>query len=77
MCLGAFPWSGVRLLVCGAWDEDAAKVGFDEGSKPSDWVGELEDRGISVRREVCREEATSVLRAYAESGGLIYSGRRG
>jgi tRNA(Arg) A34 adenosine deaminase TadA len=34
MCLGATPWSGVRGLVCGARDEDASAVGFDEGSKP-------------------------------------------
>ncbi|MDP8952844.1 MAG: nucleoside deaminase [Actinomycetota bacterium] len=77
MCLGAVPWSGVRHLVCGARDEDAAEIGFDEGPKPSDWVGELERRDISVRRDVCRDEAASVLRDYAAGDGLIYNGRRG
>ena len=77
MCLGATPWSGVRGLVCGARDEDARAVGFDEGAKMSEWVGSLEDRGISVRRSVLREEAVSVLREYAERGGEIYNSRRG
>jgi tRNA(Arg) A34 adenosine deaminase TadA len=36
MCLGASPWSGVRPLVCGALDEDAVEIGFDEGMKPAD-----------------------------------------
>ena len=31
MCLGATPWSGIRRLVCGARDEDAEEIGFDEG----------------------------------------------
>jgi tRNA(Arg) A34 adenosine deaminase TadA len=77
MCLGATPWSGVRSLVCGARDEDARAVGFDEGAKMSEWVGALEDRGISVRRSVLREEAVAVLREYAERGGEIYNSRRG
>jgi tRNA(Arg) A34 adenosine deaminase TadA len=33
MCFGAVPWSGVQQLVCGARDEDARAVGFDEGPK--------------------------------------------
>ena len=77
MCLGATPWSGVRHLVCGARDEDARAVGFDEGSKMSEWVGSLEDRGISVERNVLREEAVAVLREYAEGGGEIYNSRQG
>jgi len=77
MCLGATPWSGVRHLVCGARDEDARAVGFDEGSKMSEWVGSLEDRGISVERNVLREEAVAVLREYAERGGEIYNSRQG
>jgi tRNA(Arg) A34 adenosine deaminase TadA len=75
MCLGAIPWSGVRGLVCGAAAEDAEAVGFDEGSKPFDWIRELERRGIDVRRGVLREAAADVLRAYARSGGPIYNGR--
>ena len=77
MCLGATPWSGVRHLVCGARDEDARAVGFDEGSKMSEWVGSLEDRGISVERNVLREEAVAVLREHAERGGEIYNSRQG
>ncbi|MBA3795214.1 MAG: nucleoside deaminase [Rubrobacter sp.] len=77
MCLGATPWSGVRHLVCGARDEDARAVGFDEGSKTSEWVGALEDRGITVQQDVLREEAVAVLREYAERGGEIYNSRQG
>jgi tRNA(Arg) A34 adenosine deaminase TadA len=32
-CFGATPWSGVRRLVCGAREEDARRIGFDEGPK--------------------------------------------
>ena len=47
--------------MCGARDEDAERVGFDEGAKPSEWVPTLERRGITVQRDVLREEAASVL----------------
>ncbi|HET9928845.1 MAG TPA: nucleoside deaminase, partial [Rubrobacter sp.] len=69
MCLGATPWSGVRGLLCGARDEDARAVGFDEGVKLPDWITALEERGISVKRDVLREDAARVLRDYANSGG--------
>jgi len=77
MCLGAIPWSGLQRVVCGAHGEDAGAIGFDEGAKPADWVGELRRRGIEVVRDVLREEAQAVLRQYAESGGLIYNAQRG
>ena len=77
MCLGAVVWSGVRRLVCGARDEDARAIGFDEGPKPSGWVDALAGRGITVVRDVCRDEAFSVLRRYAECGGVIYNARQG
>ena len=77
MCLGATPWSGVRSLVCGARDEDARAVGFDEGAKSVEWPGSLEDRGISVKLGVLREEAAAVLNEYAERGGEIYNSRKG
>ena len=77
MCLGAVPWSGVRRLVCGARDEDARRIGFDEGDKPTDWVGLLRKRGIEVVQDVFRTEATSVLEDYARAGGPIYNGRSG
>ncbi|NLW84878.1 MAG: nucleoside deaminase [Phycisphaerae bacterium] len=72
MCLGAMPWSGVCALACGARDEDARAIGFDEGAKPADWAGELEKRGITVTQDILRERAAAVLRAYAAAGGKIY-----
>ena len=76
MCLGAVPWSGVRRLVCGAREEDARAVGFDEGSKPDDWPAALEARRIEVVRDVLREEAAAVLEDYRAAGGPIYNPRR-
>jgi tRNA(Arg) A34 adenosine deaminase TadA len=73
MCFGAMPWSGVRQLVCGARDEDARAIGFDEGPKLADWVSALNSRGITVQRDVLREEAAAVLRDYAAAGGVIYN----
>jgi tRNA(Arg) A34 adenosine deaminase TadA len=76
MCLGAVMWSGVRRLVCGARGSDAEAVGFDEGAKPAAWPDALERRGISVLRDVCREQAAAVLRDYHAAGGIIYNPRR-
>jgi len=73
MCFGAVPWSGVRRLVCGARDEDARAIGFDEGPKLDDWVKALNNRGIEVLRDVLREEASVVLREYVAAGGTIYN----
>ena len=75
MCLGAIPWSGVRSVVCGARDQDARRIGFDEGTKPEHWVESLESRGIRVFRDVLREEALAVLLDYHKQGGLIYNAR--
>ena len=77
MCLGATPWSGVRGLLCGARDEDAGAIGFDEGPKPPRWMDRLEERGIAVTRDVLREEAVGVLRQYSTAGGEIYNARGG
>lgn len=76
MCFGATPWTGVTKLVCGAREEDALKIGFDEGPKPQDWTRTLETRGIRVVRDVRRDQAQAVLRQYAEQGGVIYNARR-
>jgi len=73
MCFGAVPWSGVSQLVCGARDEDARAIGFDEGPKLTDWVSALNSRGITVQRDVLRKEATAVLREYVVAGGVIYN----
>ncbi len=75
MCLGAVCWSGVRQIVCGARDEDAREIGFDEGPKPEGWARSLESRGISVVKDVLREDARAVLTEYHQSGGLIYNSR--
>ena len=77
MCIGAVLWSGVRHLVCGARDEDARAVGFDEGPKHPEWADELRVRGISVQRDVVRDEAAAILKDYAAQGGLVYNARCG
>lgn len=73
MCFGAVPWSGARRLLCGARDEDARAIGFDEGPKMADWVSALNDRGITVIRDVLRETSIAVLSDYAAAGGAIYN----
>jgi tRNA(Arg) A34 adenosine deaminase TadA len=76
MCFGAIPWSGVGRLVCGARDEDARAIGFDEGPKTADWVAALNDRGIAVLRDVLRTDAIAVLQDYVKAGGPIYHAGR-
>ena len=73
MCLGAIGWSGVKYLVCGAGDEDARAIGFDEGTKPTDWKGSLKSRGIKVICDVLRPQAQAVLQQYQQMAGLIYN----
>ncbi len=75
MCLGAVPWSGVARLVCGAREEDARSVGFEEGAKMEDWPQRLEERNIRVVRDIMRREARSILRQYAADGGMVYNSR--
>ena len=72
MCYGAIPWSGVRRVLCGARASDAEAIGFDEGAKPKNWVGEFKRRGIAVVRDLCRTEAVAVLQRYHAGGGAIY-----
>jgi len=73
MCLGAIPWSGVRRVVCGATEADAASVGFHEGIKPQPWQHALTARGIKVETEVIRDAANEAFRRYRELGGAIYN----
>ena len=75
MCLGAIPWSGVSSVVCGARDEDARNIGFDEGEKPKKWIKSLAVRGIRVTRDVLRDKAKTILQQYVDEGGIIYNGR--
>lgn len=77
MCYGAILWSGVRKVVCAARASDATAIGFDEAPKPRNWVATLEDRGISVTRDRCRDEAIAVFQRYQRIGGRIYNARKG
>ncbi|HEY5932424.1 MAG TPA: nucleoside deaminase [Nitrospira sp.] len=77
MCYGAILWSGVRKVVCGARRSDAMAIGFDEAPKPKNWVAALEERGISVIRDLCRDEAIAVFQRYQQIGGRIYNARKG
>jgi len=77
MCLGAICWSGVRHLICGARGSDAEAIGFDEGPKPTNWVTELEQRGINVMTDIGRLNATQVLQNYVAQGGEVYNSRQG
>ena len=74
MCMGAIPWAGISRLLYGASDEDARKIGFDEGDKPADWQTCYAQRGIEVVSELCRTEAAQVLQAYGEQEGVLYNG---
>lgn len=68
-CYGATVWAGVDELLIGARSEDVEELTvFDEGPLPADWIGELEKRGIAVRRDIRRDDAREVLRRYGESG---------
>jgi tRNA(Arg) A34 adenosine deaminase TadA len=72
MCYGALVWAGIDVLLIGARSDDVQSLaGFDEGPLPVDWIGELERRGIAVRRDLSRDAACAVLRAYGASG-LVY-----
>src|SRR5262249_9464971 len=55
-CYGATVWAGIDELLIGARSEDVESLTeFDEGPLPADWVGELQRRGIAVRRDILRE----------------------
>ncbi len=72
-CYGATVWAGIDTLLIGARAEDVMELTqFDEGPLPTDWVGELEKRGIAVRRDIGREDARAVLADYARLGGETY-----
>lgn len=63
-CYGATIWAGIDRLLIGARAEDVmALTTFDQGPLPADWIGELEQRGIAVIRDIEREAACDVLRA--------------
>lgn len=72
-CYGATFWAGIDTLLIGARAEDVmALTEFDEGPLPADWTGELERRGIAVRRDIARDAARAVLADYGRLGGARY-----
>lgn len=73
MCYGASIWAGIDELVIGARAEDVMELSeFDEGPLPADWIGELEKRAITVRRDVQRDQARAVFDLYREHSGTSY-----
>ena len=72
-CYGATMWAGIDELLIGARSEDVEELTeFDEGPLPADWVGELEKRGVRVKRDILREPARKVFLRYRELGGTAY-----
>jgi len=72
-CYGATFWAGIDELLIGARSEDVEELTeFDEGPLPADWIGELESRGIRVRRDILRDAARKVFLRYRELGGVDY-----
>ena len=72
-CYGATVWAGIDRLLIGARSEDVeALTEFDEGPLPEDWIGALNARGIEVVRDIGRDAACAVLKAYGEGGGARY-----
>jgi tRNA(Arg) A34 adenosine deaminase TadA len=74
MCLGATLWSGVQRVVFGAAREDASLLNFEEGPVFPESYEYLEDRGITIVRNVLRDEARAVLELYRRKSGKIYNG---
>jgi tRNA(Arg) A34 adenosine deaminase TadA len=75
MCYGSTLWSGVRgLVVAGDGPELEELTGFDEGPMREDWAQQFEDRGISVRVGVLRDEAVAVFARYgADPDRVVYN----
>ena len=72
-CYGASFWAGIDELLIGARSGDVMELSeFDEGPLPADWIGELEKRGIAVRRDILRDEAREVFNLYARMDGASY-----
>ncbi len=72
-CYGATFWAGIDELLIGARSADVEELTeFDEGPLPTDWIGELETRGIAVRRDILRDSAREVFLRYRELGGQRY-----
>ena len=73
MCYGATFWAGIDEILIGARSSDVMALSeFDEGPLPADWIGELGRRGIAVRRDILRDEASALFGLYARNGGESY-----
>lgn len=73
MCYGATFWAGIDELLVGARASDVMELSdFDEGPLPADWIGELQRRGIALRRDILREAARTVFDDYRRLGGDRY-----
>lgn len=73
MCYGASVWAGINRILVGARREDVESLTeFDEGPLPKNWIEELRERGITVRRDILREEACAVLQDYQRRSGIRY-----
>ncbi len=74
MCLGGTLWSGVKRVVYGAAREDASMLNFEEGPVFPESYKYLEDRGLTIVRNILRDEARAVLELYRTKSGKIYNG---
>lgn len=61
-------------MVCAATKADAEAIGFDEGPVFPESYTALEKAGITVRRNVLRDDGAKVLQMYGETG-IIYNGQ--
>lgn len=77
MCFGILWWSGITKLVCGARGEDVESITrFREGPLPTGWpdlLSKRPDLPIEVVRDVERDAACDVLRAYMAAGHPVYN----
>jgi tRNA(Arg) A34 adenosine deaminase TadA len=72
-CYGATVWAGIDELLIGARAEDVEELTeFDEGPLPADWIGELEKRGVKVKRDLLRDAAREVFVLYSKVAGARY-----
>lgn len=72
-CYGATVWAGIDELLIGARSSDVEELTeFDEGPLPTDWIGELERRGVRVKRDILRDAAREVFVRYANADGASY-----
>ncbi len=78
MCMNGIHWSGIEELVIGASKEDVERItGLDEGLLPDNWVDQLNKRSplppCAVVQDVLRDEASTVLQLYVDTGGFVYN----